>query len=56
MTNAASTRCCKCGVEVSTDITGDHATGYGPMCDDCYYAALGALVEEHPICNPEQRQ
>jgi len=26
------------------------------MCDDCYYAALGALVEQHPICNPEQRQ
>lgn len=28
----------------------------GPCCDDCYFSALGDLVEEFPISSPVRRR
>jgi hypothetical protein len=43
--------CVKCK-EHLTESTGRNKTAYGLMCDDCYYEALGKLIEEHPIGVP----
>lgn len=45
-----------CRKEVSTATTGRHWTAKGDMCSDCYYNALGAIVEQHPIFSPRVRR
>jgi len=44
-----------CKKEIRTAITGRHQISKGDMCSDCYYDALGALVEQHPILSPRVR-
>lgn len=43
------TKCCKCEAHLDHDLTGEHPTSSGLMCDGCYYGELGDLVEQHPI-------
>lgn len=41
--------CCKCGVPLRETVTGNRPTDHGCMCSDCYYDALGEIIEQHPI-------
>lgn len=41
-------KCIGCGGDIRA-ITGRHKVLGGFMDDDCYYEALGAIVEKHPI-------
>jgi len=42
-------KCAIGGEELHTAITGRQHTKDGDVCDDHYFEALGALIEEHPI-------
>lgn len=44
----ATNKCCICRKPL-TMMTGRQPMDDGIACDDCYYDALGALIEEHPI-------
>lgn len=44
-TNKSGTPCCICNVKLQLVTTGIQYTSYGLMCDDCYFNALGDIVE-----------
>lgn len=46
---AARTRCVTCDVELRENKTGMRVCADGVRCSDCYFDALGALVEAYPI-------
>ncbi len=41
--------CAKCQESLQETLTGNRPTDEGCVCSDCYYEALGELVEQHPI-------
>lgn len=41
--------CAKCQEPLRETSTGNRSTGVGCVCSDCYYEALGQLIERHPI-------
>jgi hypothetical protein len=45
--------CITCGGPANF-VTGKNEVAKGVACDDCYYGALGELVEEHPIVSPHR--
>lgn len=47
-------KCAKCKCDLSLDITGEHKTKDGWLCDDCYYEKLGDVIEKHGIGVPHR--
>lgn len=41
--------CCRCGGTLHESVTGNRFTGQGYMDSDCYFEALGELVESSPV-------
>lgn len=38
------------------DLQESRLTDLGEVCEDCYFEALGELIEQHPICSPNVRR
>ncbi len=47
--------CAECHTWLQESVTGCRPSPKGPVCSDCYFELLGALVEEHPIVSPKRR-
>ncbi len=45
-------KCPRCKNEIVDDGTNRHKIGSELVCEDCYYEALGELIEKHPIGLP----
>lgn len=44
--------CAQCGRELREAITGNRRFDKQFVCSDCYYEALGEVIEQHPIAGP----
>lgn len=47
--------CAECHIWLQESVTGCRPSPKGPVCSDCYFELLGALVEEHPVTSPKRR-
>ena len=47
-----SCHCYECKQPLRDSITGCRDTKQGPMCDDCYFAAMSKHFSKHPIVTP----
>ena len=41
--------CSSCGTPLSVEVTGIHRCAQGLLCDDCYFTALGEVLEAYPV-------
>lgn len=41
--------CSSCGTPLSVELTGIHNCSQGLLCDDCYFSALGDVLEAYPV-------
>ena len=41
--------CAGCGDDTHPDTNGRHKTAQGFQCDDCYFGALGDMLEASPV-------
>ena len=53
--HAPLSSCAACHTWLQESVTGCRPSPEGPVCSDCYFELLGALVEEHPITSPKRR-
>lgn len=49
---AGAQRCATCSVALQETVTGCRPSENGPVCSDCYFDALGAELDKHPIFMP----
>ena len=45
-------RCASCNVALQETITGCRPSEKGMVCSDCYFDAIGAELDNHPIFMP----
>jgi len=42
-------KCVSCDCHLNIDISGEHITESGNLCDDCYFEKIGKVIELDPI-------
>lgn len=49
---AGAQRCANCNVALQETVTGCRPSEKGLVCSDCYFDAIGAELDKHPIFMP----